>query len=82
MNQNDVNHENTSTLKPRNNNPFNNRIPAIEKMILSPSVVNPIVKSPCNNKIPARKNKIFGPFKFVKPRVLSEFHDQADHVKN
>jgi hypothetical protein len=58
------------TLKPRYNDPFNNEIPAIKNLILSPSVVNFIVKSPCNNKTPTIKNKIFGPFRFVILRFL------------
>jgi hypothetical protein len=55
-------------LKPRNNDPFNNEIPAIKNMVLSPYVVDFIIKSPCNNKTPAIKKKIFSPFRFVKPR--------------
>ena len=56
------------TLKPQYNDPFNNKIPAIKNLILSPSVVNFIVKRPSNNKIRVIKDKIFGPFRFVKPR--------------
>jgi hypothetical protein len=56
-------------LKPRYNDPFNNKIPEINNLILGPSVVNFTIKSPCNNKTPAVKNKIFGPFRFGKPRL-------------
>jgi hypothetical protein len=62
--------EGQGTLKPRYNNPFNNKIAAIKNLILSPSGVNCIVKSPCINKILVMKNKIFGPLRFVKPRLL------------
>jgi hypothetical protein len=54
--------------KPQNNKPFNNEIPAIKYFLLSPSVVNFIVKIFCYNKHPAIKNKIFGPFRLVKAR--------------
>jgi hypothetical protein len=56
------------TLKPHYNDPFNNKIPAIKNIILTPTLINFLVKKPCNNKIPAIKKKIFGPFRFVKPR--------------
>jgi hypothetical protein len=62
--------KNDITLKTWYNDPFNNEISAIKNLILSPSVVNYIVKSPCNNKIPAIKNKIFCPFRLVILRFL------------
>jgi hypothetical protein len=39
-------------------------------LILSPSVINIIIKSHCNNKTPLT-NKLFGPFRFIKPRFQS-----------
>jgi hypothetical protein len=59
---------NTHTQEPRYNDPLNNKIPAIKDIISSPSVVNSIIRIPTNNKTPAINNKIFGPFRFVKPR--------------
>jgi len=56
-----------TTLKPRYNDPFYNKILSIKNLISSPSVVNLIVQIPCNNKIPAIKNKTFGLFRFVIP---------------
>jgi hypothetical protein len=59
-----------NTLKPRYNDPCNNKILAIKNKISSPFVLDFIVKIPCNKKNPAIKNKIFGPFRFVKLRFL------------
>jgi hypothetical protein len=56
------------TLKPRYNDPFNNKFSAIKSLVSSPSVVDFMIKSPCNNKNLPIKNKIFGPFRFVKSR--------------
>jgi hypothetical protein len=60
----------SNTLKPRYNDPFNNKIPAIKNLVLNPSIVNYILNKKCNNKTPVIKNKIFGPFRFVKARFL------------
>jgi hypothetical protein len=65
MSKNDI-----TTLKPRCNDAFNTKISATKNLILSPSVVDFIVKKPCNDKIFALKNEIFGLFRFVEPRFL------------
>jgi hypothetical protein len=47
------------TLKPRYNDPFNNKIPAIKELICSPSVVNsmiPVKKTQGITKSQARRN--------------------------
>ena len=44
-----------NTLKPRYNDPFYYKIPAIKNLISRPSVV----QFSCNKKIPAIKNKTF-----------------------
>jgi hypothetical protein len=56
------------TLKPCYNDPFNNKIFPIYNLILSSSVVSSIIENLRNNKTLAIKNKIFVPFRFVKPR--------------
>jgi hypothetical protein len=55
-------------LKPRNENPFNKEILAINNLILSPSEVNFVIRKTAYNKTFAIRNKIFGHFRFVKPR--------------
>jgi hypothetical protein len=49
-------HMTTSTLKPRYNDHFNNKIPAIKNLILSPFIVNLIVKQGGYSKPQARSN--------------------------
>jgi hypothetical protein len=53
------------TLKLQYNVPYNNEIPGIKNLIL-----RPFRKKTCNKKTFAIKNKIFNPFRFVKPRFL------------
>jgi hypothetical protein len=78
------------TLKSLFNDLFNNKIPGIKNLTLSPFAVDNMVKIRKNNKIPTIKNKIIGPFRFVKPKFLctlkprynDPFNNKIPAIKN